>query len=234
MAQHNATLPSIRRSTEVADFIERIKQAPATYRAESRRRLIIAFDATASRQALWDHACQIQGEMFEATTALGGIEIQLVFYRGYEECKASRWLTTAADLHRVMSRVSCVGGHTQIGRVLTHAIRETRSHKVDALIFVGDAMEEQIDELCHHAGELGRQSVPIFVLQDGDDSEVAAAFRQIASLSQGAYLDFDSASIGRLKELLGAVAVYVAGGSLALAAYAEKTGCEVLRLTYRS
>ncbi len=59
----------------------------------------------------------------------------------------------------------------------------------------------------------------------------AAAFQQIANLSRGAYLRFDLASADRLKELLGAVAVYAAGGYRALAAYGEKKGGEVLRLT---
>ena len=58
-----------------------------------RGRLIFALDATASREPTWDRACRIQGEMFEATAALGGLEIQLVFYRGFSECKASRWMT---------------------------------------------------------------------------------------------------------------------------------------------
>ena len=93
--------------------------------------------------------------VFEATAALGGLEIQLVFYRGFSECKSSKWMTTAAELHRVMRSVFCIGGETQIERVLSHAIRETRARKVNALVFVGDAMEEKVDRLCRLAGELG-------------------------------------------------------------------------------
>ena len=107
--------------------------------------------------------------MFEATAALGGLEIQLVFYRGFYECKASRWMTTAADLHRVMRSVSCVGGETQIERVLAHAIAETRAQRVNALVFVGDAMEEKVDRLCRLAGELGLLGVPIFLFHEGRD-----------------------------------------------------------------
>src|SRR5207245_1261214 len=87
--------------------------------------------------------CRIQGEMFEATAALGGLEIQLVYYRGFSECKASRWMTTAADLHRVMRSVFCVGGETQIERLLLHAIAETRRRKVNALVLVGDALSNR-------------------------------------------------------------------------------------------
>ena len=169
--------------------------------------------------------------MFEATAGLGGLEIQLVFYRGFSECKSSKWMTTAAELHRVMRSVFCVGGETQIERVLSHAIRETRARKVNALVFVGDAMEEKVDRLCRLAGELGLLGVPIFLFHEGRDNNAAAAFKQMASLSRGAYLSFDLASAHRLKELLGAVAVYAAGGYRALTAYGEGKGGEVLRLT---
>jgi hypothetical protein len=231
MSDDKNRLPTERHSAEVADFLDKLKRAPATHTGGGRGRLIFALDATASREPTWDRACRIQGEMFEATAGLGGLEIQLVYYRGFSECKASRWMTTAADLHRVMRSVFCIGGETQIERVLTHAIRETRSRKVNALVFVGDAMEEKVDRLCRHAGELGLLGVPIFLFHEGRDRTAAAAFKQLASLSRGAYLSFDLASADRLKELLGAVAVYAAGGYRALTAYGEKKGGEVLRLT---
>src|SRR4051794_31621514 len=144
----------------------------------SRGRLIFALDATASRKPPWDHACRIQGEMFEATVALGGLNLQLVYYRGFNECKASRWLTTAADLHRVMRSVSCVGGETQIGRVLEHAIREAEKTPVGALVFIGDAMEEKPSRLCRLADRLGSLNVPIFVFHEGHDPEAEDTFRR--------------------------------------------------------
>src|SRR5262249_22989206 len=152
-------------------------------------------------------ACHIQGEMFEATAALGGLDIQLVFYRGFNECKASRWLSAAADLHRAMRSVSCVGGRTQIQRVLDHAITAARKAQTNALIFVGDAMEEFPDPLCHRAGELGMLGVPVFVFHEGGDPVAGHTFREIARLSKGAYCPFDSASAQQLRQLLGAVAV---------------------------
>lgn len=193
--------------------------------------MIFALDATASREPTWDRACRIQGEMFEATAALGGLDVKLVYYRSFNECKASRWMTSAADLHRVMRKVYCVGGQTQIERVLAHALAETRKQRVNALVFVGDAMEENVDLLCKLAGELGLGGVPVFVFQEGRDSIAGKAFRQIAHLSRGAYAQFDLASAERLRELLAAVAVYAAGGYRALTAYGERKGGEVLRLT---
>jgi hypothetical protein len=224
-------LPAESAAAEIDAFLERLRQAPPVPKGGGRGRLIFALDATASREPSWDRACRIQGEMFEATAGLGGLEIQLVYYRGFAECKASRWVTTAAELHRIMRKVSCVGGETQIERVLAHAIRETRDRRVGALVFVGDAMEENVDRLCRLAGELGLLGVPVFLFHEGRDRAAAAAFRQIALLTRGAYLAFDLASADRLKELLAAVAVYAAGGYKALAAYGADKGGEVRRLT---
>ncbi len=230
MSDDDGHLPSKPKSAEVDAFLRDLQRAPV--RAPGGRgRLIFALDATASREPSWDRACRIQGEMFEATASLGGLDVKLVYYRGFNECKASRWLTNAADLHRVMRAVSCLGGETQIERVLAHALSETRKQRVGALVFVGDAMEENVDRLCQLAGELGLNGVPVFVFHEGNNPVAGAAFRQIAKLSRGAYLQFDSGSADRLKELLAAIAVYAAGGYRALVDYGRQKGGEVLRLT---
>jgi hypothetical protein len=226
------TLPTRGSSTAIAEFLEELKN-PMPQPSIGTGRLIFALDATASRQLTWDAACRIQGEMFEATGGIGGLEIQLVYYRGFSECKASRWMTTAAELHHAMRSVACVGGHTQIGRVLDHAIRETRAHRVNAIVFVGDAFEEKIDQICAAAGELGQLNVPVFCFHEGREPTAAAAFKQIAALSNGAYLPFDLTSAERLKVLLGAIAVYAVGGHVALEAYGRAKGGEVLRLTHQ-
>ena len=235
MAGHDADKPAnslkpADAGSEVDAFIRQVAAMPQVRKA-SNGRLVFAMDATASREPSWDRACHIQGQMFETTAALGGLEVQLVFYRGFNECKASRWMTGAADLHRVMRAVHCVGGETQIERVLAHALTETKKQRVNALVFVGDAMEENVDRLCRLAGELGLNGVPVFVFHEGSDPIAGKAFQQIAKLSRGAYIRFDLASAERLKELLAAVAVYAAGGYRALTAYGEKRGGEVLRLT---
>lgn len=231
MSDDKKGLPAQAPGAEIDAFIEQLRKTPAPRPGSGRGRLIFALDATASREPSWDRACRIQGEMFDATAGLGGLEIQLVFYRGFAECKASRWMTTSAELHRAMRAVFCVGGETQIEKMLLHAIRETKNRSVQALVFVGDAMEENVDRLCRLAGELGLLGVPIFLFHEGRNPVAARAFREMARLSHGAYLSFDLASADRLKELLAAVAVYAAGGYRALADYGEKKGGEVLLLT---
>jgi hypothetical protein len=231
MNNEKSRLPAQSSSAEVDAFLRDLQRAPAPRAGGGRGRLIFALDATASREPTWDRACHIQGEMFEATAALGGLDVKLVYYRGFNECKAGRWMTNAGDLHRAMRSVSCLGGQTQIERVLQHALDETKRQRVNALVFVGDAMEEDVDVLCRLAGELGLNGVPVFLFHEGNNPIAARAFQQIAKLSRGAYLRFDLASADRLKDLLAAVAVYAAGGYRALAAYGDKKGGEVLRLT---
>jgi hypothetical protein len=188
---------------------------------------MFALDATASRQPTWDRACQLQGEMFAAVAELGGLAIQLVWYRGYGEFQTEPWLIDSVELQRRMTGVQCRGGLTQMGRVLQHVLQETRRHRVNALALVGDCLEEPIDLLCHSAGELGLLGVPVFAFQEGDDLEAAQGFREIARLTRGAYCRFDAGSARQLRELLRAVAVYAAGGRQALATFGQHS--ELLR-----
>jgi len=46
-----------------------------------------------------------------------------------------------------MSQIACHAGHTQIEKILIHASKETKLLRVNALVFVGDAMEENPDKL---------------------------------------------------------------------------------------
>jgi hypothetical protein len=179
-------------------------------------RLIFALDATMSRQPTWDQACQLQADMFQEAANVGNLEIQLVYFRGSSECCASRWMTDARQLGEVMARIQCVGGYTQIGRILTHARRMHDQAPIAALAFIGDAMEEQVDALCAGANELGARNIRAFMFQEGDDPEVEKAFRQIARLTHGAYCRFSTGSAQELRELLRVVAAYAAGGLAAL------------------
>jgi hypothetical protein len=231
MSSDKVRLPTTSSSADVDAFLADLHRAPMVRPEGGRGRLVFALDATASREPTWDRACRIQGEMFEATTALGGLDVKLMFYRGFGECKVSRWFERAVELHRAMRAVSCVGGETQIERVLSHAIAESKKRRVHAMVFVGDAMEENADRLCKLAGELGLLGTPVFVFHEGGDPVAGAAFRQIAKLSRGAYLSFDAASAGRLKDLLAAVAVYAAGGYRALVDYSAKKGGDIPLLT---
>jgi hypothetical protein len=202
---------------EIDAFLAKVRTLGPAAEAGSRGRLIFALDATMSRQPLWDTACRLQADMFREAASVGGLDVQLVYYRGLGECRASGWVSDARQLGALMERIDCRGGHTQIGKVLAHARRETERRKVNALVFVGDAMEEPIDDLCASAGSLGLLGVPAFVFQEGHDPAAEQAFREMARLSRGAYCRFDPGAAHQLAELLRAVAAYAAGGMKALA-----------------
>ena len=235
MSEHKNKLPSEgKQARSVIDkFLDKVAATPAPVGGEGKGRLLFAMDATASREPSWDHACQIQGEMFEATAALGGLSVQLTYYRGFNEFRATKWLDNSRALVRHMSAVYCLGGHTQIRKVLKHAIRETKREKLGALVFVGDCMEENVDDLCAMAGELGLLKVPAFMFHEGGETQASLALRQVARLAGGAYLQFDAHSAAQLKSLLAAVAVYAAGGRRALAKLGKRQGGAALQISHQ-
>jgi hypothetical protein len=223
--------PLVRRSDRSAidAFIDKVNTLPVN--VESQGRLIFALDATASREATWDQASDLQSALFLAAQDLGGLSIQLCYYRGFREFKATNFVSQTTQLLKLMSRVNCLGGITQIERVLRHALQETRARPVKAVVFIGDCCEESVDELCHAAGELGMLRTPVFMFQEGDDPHARAVFKQVSLLTGGAYAPFDRNSPQALKELLGAVAVYASGGAKALKDYSSRSSAEVKRLT---
>lgn len=200
---------------EVADFLRNVK-ALSPQAGQGRGRLIFAMDATMSRQPTWDMALALQADMFKAVKTVGGLDVQLVYFRGAGECRASKWVGDPEALARLMTAVECHGGYTQIGKVLAHARQESEKRKVNAIVYVGDCMEEGPDDLCGRAGELALHGVPMFLFQEGQDASAERTFREIARLTGGAWCRFDTGSAAQLRELLTAVAVYATGGHRAL------------------
>ncbi len=210
-------------SEAVAAFLETARRTPAPA-ATDRGRMIFALDATMSRQPTWDLAQGLQGKMFQAAAGLGGLDVQLVYFRGFGECRASRFVSGGEGLAALMSRISVRGGPTQLGKVLAHTRDEARRAKVGALVFVGDAMEEDRDTLLGLAGELALAGVKAFMFQEGGDPDARRAFQEIARLTDGAYSAFDTGAAARLEALLRAAAAYASGGRAALEAQAIGDG----------
>jgi len=145
-------------SEDIAAFIAKAK-AMSPFATGNRGRLVFALDATMSRQPAWDMACALQADMFREAASLGSLDIRLVYYRGLNECRASGWISDSAALARLMGKIDCRGGNTQIGKVLSEARREAVASGVRAMVFVGDAMEENADDLCVKARSGGRTGV---------------------------------------------------------------------------
>jgi hypothetical protein len=209
--------PAVSSRADVDTFLNQVNALGPAVKAGARGRLVFALDATMSRQPTWDQACVLQAEMFREAAAAGGLDIQLVYYRSLAECRASPWVAEPERLGALMSRIDCRGGHTQISKILAHARRENDKARIGALVFVGDAMEESLDNLCAGAGELGLRSVPAFMFQEGYDPVCEQAFRELARLTRGAYCRFAPGAAHELGELLRAAAAYAAGGIKALA-----------------
>lgn len=265
--------------TDIAAFVAEAREIarPAATATSTRSRLIFALDATMSRQPTWDLACHYQARMFGAATDLGGLDVQLVYFRGQGECGASKWVGEAAALSGLMGRIRCRGGRTQIGKVLSHTLKAAKQSPVDALIYVGDAVEENPDTLCAYAGELALRGIPVFIFHEGtlfregalfhegaasaaaamapkgrsvwqprgapvdafqpvaepttrQQAQGEATFREIARLTKGAYLPFDSGSAAALGDLLAAVASYASGGRSALKALEQSGNRKALLL----
>lgn len=205
--------PSSRQA--ITAFLDQAEKLPARS-ATIRSRLIFALDATASRQPTWDQAKSLHGEMFDASKSLGGLAIQLCYYRGLGQFYASPWGLTGGHLQQEMERVTCHAGQTQISRLLRHCLQEHQREKIKAVIFIGDAVEESVDALCGLAGECGLRHLPLFLFQEGSDADVTAVFKRLSRLSGGAWARFDAASASRLRDLLRAVASFASGGVDAL------------------
>ena len=197
----------------------------------SRGRLIFALDATASREPTWDMAAQLQASMFEEAARIGGLDVQLLYYRGPDEVRHSSWFSDAHELVGRMSAIRCMAGATKIARVLKHIRTENEREKVSAAIFVGDAVEEMRGGLYAAATSL---NVPVFWFQEGDalalhvdqrgefvaehpPTAVEEVFRELARLTNGAYGKFNAGAAAQLAELLRAVAAFAVGGITALA-----------------
>ncbi len=228
-----AVTPSSSSQKEVDAFVRNLAAVPSAGKGASRGRLIFAMDATASREPSWDHACHLQAEMFQETSALGGLDVQLVYFRGFRECRASQWVSSSDELVEKMVKVRCAGGLTQLNRVLRHAHKEAEKQQVNALVYVGDAFEEAVDRVSDTAGRLGLMGLRCFMFHEGTDPVAGRAFRQVAALSGGAYCSFDAGSAQQLRDLLSAVAVYAAGGRPALEDFGKRRGGAVPQLTHQ-
>ena len=232
--KYKSTAVSSLRMSEVEAFLEKVERTPAVRSAGRSGRLIFALDATASRQATWDVAMDIQAQMFAESSLIGRLSVQLVYYRGFQEFFAGQFSSDPAHILRDMAGGYCVGGRTQITQVLQHALKEHKNLKVDALILVGDACEENIDLIADLAGQMGVNSLPVFAFHEGPDVEGRRAFEQISRLSGGVFNAFDSSSPETLRRLLSEVAIFAVGGRDELRRFQKQSGQRLIRFDQRN
>ena len=102
-------------AADIAAFVAKAR-AMSPHTAGDKGRLVFALDATMSRQPTWDMACSLQADMFREAASVGTLDIRLVYYRGLNECRATHWISDSTQLAKLMSKIDCQGGNTQIGR----------------------------------------------------------------------------------------------------------------------
>lgn len=180
------------------------------------QRLIFAMDATASRAPTWDLACSLHAELFGAARDSGNLAVQLVYFRGLADFHHSTWSATPDALLQTMLGVRCLGGRTQIVRVIEHAEREAAGTPVRALVLVGDSFEEDPSAATAAAGRLALYGLRMFLFQEGSDPTAARVFASLARITGGAHVPFRAGSADELRELLRAVATYAAQGRAGL------------------
>jgi hypothetical protein len=199
-------------STETA--LAKLKEARMLC-APPRARVIFGLDLTSSREANLRKAREATAAMFGAIKGIGTVALKLVYYRGDDECRVSRWHDDPDVLDRYMRELSCEPGKTQIARLLRFVL--TENDPVSAVVFVGDHIEDNPDELVAMAPIFGQRGIPVFVFHETSmfDSRASAAkpiFQRLAERSGGAYCEFKSSSGGAVRELLTQVAAFSAGG----------------------
>lgn len=220
-------------ASSVDAFLQKVAATPLPVHGNRRGRLLFVMDATMSRQPTWDHAVALQAQMFDVTADMGGLDVQLAFFRGLNEFRVSGWVSDPKALGKAMSGVQVRGGHTQICRSLRHALAEVRKAPVEALVYVGDCMEEAADDVCAAAGELGLLGTRAFMFQEGYDREAEVTFREVARLTGGAFARFEPGAANQLRDLLRAVAVYASGGRKALSGHAASASSAIKQLTHQ-
>jgi hypothetical protein len=218
-----ANVPTTSSPTKIDLFLDKLAAKNA-----SSGRLIFGLDATASREEMWSRAIELQSGMFDAVSQVGGLEIQLVFYHG-TTCHSSQWMTNAKALEQSMRKIQCIGGFTQIKKILDHACRAHDRAPLSTLVFVGDAAEEPIDSLCASANALGSRGVRALMFLEGNSDEAEKAFRAIVKATNGAFARFSPESAKELGDLLRAAAAYAAGGLKALESGKSKEAVKLLQ-----
>ena len=193
---------------------------------EERARLVFAVDATASRSAAWEAAKQLTDILFEAIP--GKLDVALAVHGGGRVHTFTAFTDDAGRLRDMAMGIRCRSGDTRLIDILARAVRE----KPKVVVYIGDCFEESQREAVSVAEQLKAQGTRVIFLRDGNDRTVARVFPKLAALTGGAVLPFDLSSLGRLRELLGAVAVLAVGGEHLLEEKRESLPGAVLLLGY--
>lgn len=176
-----------------------------------RKRLGFLIDATGSRAPTWALAQKIQGEMFASAAGYGLMALRLVHFGG-GIVSDHGWKMDARAIAEIMKRVTCRTGYTEIVPGLRLFL--SGDLRPQAVILVGDAFEEDVDQLAGLARELKAADIKVFAFIEGENERAANAFRTLAGITGGTFATFGAAL--PLRDLCQGVALLTAGGRKAL------------------
>jgi hypothetical protein len=108
------------------EALAQLGQAELKYSARrSAARLIFGLDLTGSREPSLRQARIATAAMFDTIKAFSAVAVKLIYYRGTDECRESRWYDDPEILSQSMRKLSCERGGTQIGRCSLGIIART-------------------------------------------------------------------------------------------------------------
>jgi hypothetical protein len=188
-------------------------------------RLVFAFDATASRSEAWETSKQLTDVLFTALP--GQLDVALAAFGGGELHTFTPFLSDARKLRKVAAGVECISGRTMLLSILWRVLA---ADQCDVVVFIGDSFEESGSEAVRIADALKEKGTRVIFLFDrawrdavgvpspatpslhGFFDPAETVFADIAARTGGDVLPFNSSSVSKLRELLGAVAVLAVGG----------------------
>ena len=187
----------------------RVSLAQASAAPARLPRLVFALDATASRERAWAAARQVTDSLFGA--APGGIEVALAVHGGGRMTAFGGFHRDVGALRDEAAGISCEPGPTRMLDIVRESLRRPG---VRAMVYIGDCFEEDESAALALAGSLRLRGTKLVVLQDESSGTTSAlrVFRAMAGRTGGIVLPFDAGSLDPLRDALGAVASYVAGG----------------------
>lgn len=216
----SVTAPST--SSAVAKFLTKAQAIKRIAKAQTH--IVFSLDATASRAPTWQRAQSLHEALFDVASETSGLSLQLCYFKGIASFYASPWVVTAEGLRRELSEVSCEGGITQLRRLLEHCLaQQPDSTSLKAIIFIGDAVEEDPNTLNDLAVRCRLANRPLYIFQEGSDPRAKAIFASMAMLSGGAHIALGENSADQLRQFLQSVIRLATGGRKALESSAHES-----------
>jgi len=180
--------------------------APAAPTAR-RPRLVFAVDATASREATWRSAQKITARMFGVIP--DALDVALAVHGGDDVHTFTEFSADVDVFRKQAAAVRCETGTTRLCEIMA---RTLDAGGVRVMSYIGDAFEEDADEVLELADRFRLRGIQAVMLSDDADPEALAVFRQIAERTGGAVLDFRTGDTVLMGELLAGVATLAIGG----------------------